>query len=241
MGVMELAQDEVVVVRTPDEFSNMPDEYQEMLKRQMLIHAEGELSGADDYITVFYPLAPNAEERQVCCERAAEEFNHYKIASAVLADIGVDTGYMGRQSLSERRALFLSDDFHNSTTWAERGVVSWLIEDAVMELLKEMAVSSYRPWADSFRTVIQDERVHIAHGTRVVRGLVRDPEGKEQVQAAVNRLWPHSLDVFGNPLAKKAEVSVRWGLRTRTNGQARRDWAARGGAKIRKMGLTVPE
>jgi ring-1,2-phenylacetyl-CoA epoxidase subunit PaaA len=238
---MELAEDEVVVVQTPEEFSRMPAEYQEMLKRQMLIHAEGELSGADDYIEKFYPLAPNAEERQICCERAAEEINHYKIASGVLAGIGIDTDYMSRQSLTERRALFLSDDFHKTTTWAERGVVSWLIEDAVMELLKEMAVSSYRPWADSFRTVIQDERVHIAHGTRVVQGLVRDPEGKQQVQAAVDRLWPHTLAVFGNPLAKKAEIAVRWGLRTRTNDQARKDWIARGGAKIQKMGLTVPQ
>jgi ring-1,2-phenylacetyl-CoA epoxidase subunit PaaA len=232
--------DEVTVVRTPAEFLDMPDEYQDMAKRQMLIHTEGELSGADDYIRVFYPLAPNAEERQVCCERAAEEFNHFKVASAVLADLGVDTTYMGTQSLEERRKLFLSADFHNSTTWAERGVVSWLIEDAVMELLKEMSVSSYRPWADSFRTVIQDERVHIAHGARIVRGLVKDPDGKKQVQAAVDRLWPHSLAVFGNPEAKKAEIAVRWGLRTRTNAEARHDWEVRGGAKVRKLGLTVP-
>ena len=218
----------------------MPDEYQEMLKRQMMIHAEGELSGADDYISVFYPLAPTAEERQVCCERAAEEFNHFKIASAVLADLGVDVAYMGRQSLKQRDKLFLTEDFHNSTTWAERGVVSWLIEDAVMELLKEMAQSSYRPWADSFRTVIQDEKVHIAHGARIVRGLVAEEAGKKEVQAAVDRLWPHSLDVFGNPHSKKAEVSIRWGLRTRTNAQVREDWAKRGGAKIAKMGLTVP-
>ncbi|MFD7626327.1 Phenylacetic acid catabolic protein [Streptomyces sp. NPDC059851] len=234
------AEDEVIVVRTPEEFHDMPEEYQSMATRQMLIHAEGELSGADDYIRVFYPLAPDAEERQVCCERAAEEINHFKVASAVLNDLGVDTSQMSRQSLEERRKLFLTADFHNSTTWAERGVVSWLIEDAVMELLKEMSVSSYRPWADSFRTVIQDERVHIAHGARIVRGLVKDRDGKKQVQAAVDRLWPHSLDVFGSPGSKKAEIAVGWGLRTRTNEQARHDWEVRGGAKVRKMGLALP-
>ncbi|MGT2530859.1 Phenylacetic acid catabolic protein [Streptomyces nojiriensis] len=234
------SDDEVIVVRTPEEFLGMPEEYQSMAKRQMLIHAEGELSGADDYIRVFYPLAPNAEERQVCCERAAEEINHFKVASAVLSDLGIDTTQMSTQSLEERRKLFLTADFHNSTTWAERGVVSWLIEDAVMELLKEMSASSYRPWADSFRTVIQDERVHIAHGARIVRGLVKDREGKKQVQAAVDRLWPHSLDVFGSPDSKKAEVAVGWGLRTRTNAEARHDWQVRGGAKVKKLGLTLP-
>jgi ring-1,2-phenylacetyl-CoA epoxidase subunit PaaA len=78
-----LTEGDVAVVRTPDDFLAMSDEYQEVARRQMLVHAEGEFSGADDYIHVFYALVPNAQEQQVRCESAAEEFNHYKIVGDV--------------------------------------------------------------------------------------------------------------------------------------------------------------
>ena len=50
---------------------------------------------------------------------------------------------------------------------------------------------SYKPWAEAVRTIILDERVHIAHGARVCRNLAAtEEEGREQLQAAVDRLWP---------------------------------------------------
>jgi ring-1,2-phenylacetyl-CoA epoxidase subunit PaaA len=90
MGI-SLAIDEDVVVRTPDEFMAMPEDYCEVALRQMLVNTEGELSGGDDYVQVFLPLAPNAEERQVYAERAVEEYDHYNLGKNVLAKIGVDT------------------------------------------------------------------------------------------------------------------------------------------------------
>ena len=43
---------------------------------------EGELSGADDYVHLLYPLAPNAEEKRICSERAIEELSHFTKAEA---------------------------------------------------------------------------------------------------------------------------------------------------------------
>ena len=61
-----ILEDELIVVRTPEEFHRAPRDYQKMLISQVMINSEGELSGGDDYTMVFLPLAPSAEERQVC-------------------------------------------------------------------------------------------------------------------------------------------------------------------------------
>ena len=136
-------------VETPADLAKMPTAYQELLRHQMLVHTEGELSGADDYLQVFLPLAPNVFERKICCERAAEEYDHYLIGAAVLRELGVDTEYMVAQRL-EDRSLYASPAIHRITSWAQRGVFSFLGEDAVLDHIKEMAHSSYVPWASSF-------------------------------------------------------------------------------------------
>lgn len=231
--------DEAFVVRTPEEFHRAPKEYQKLLISQVLINTEGELSGGDDYTMVFLPLAPNAEERQVCAERAAEEYDHYKLGKKVLADIGVDTTYMETQSLEDRN-LFGDQGLHTCTTWAERGVFSYIGEETALLMIREFAESSYKPWAEAVRTIIQDERVHIAHGARVCRNLAVTEQGRKELQYAVDRLWPTFIGVLGNPNSKRADRAVRYGLRQTTNRQARDQWVETVSKRIANLGLRVP-
>ncbi|MGW3626424.1 Phenylacetic acid catabolic protein [Streptomyces sp. NPDC000880] len=218
----------------------MPEEYREIAIRGMIVNTEGELSGGDDYIQVFLPLAPDAEERQVCAERAVEEYDHYKIGKAVLAGVGVDTSYMEAQPLSERD-LFAGHEFHTCTTWAERGIFSYIGEETAMVMISEFAQSSYKPWADAVRTIILDEKVHIAHGARVCRNLAQTDEGREQLQNALDRLWPGFVRIFGSPRSERSRLAVRFGLRKTTNGQACDLWRAKVAPRIKNLGLNVPE
>jgi ring-1,2-phenylacetyl-CoA epoxidase subunit PaaA len=232
--------DEEVVVRTPDEFHRMPRDYQKLLISQITINTEGELSGGDDYALMFLPLAPTSEERQVCAERAAEEYDHYKIGKRILADLGIDTTYMETQPLSERM-LFADDRMHTCTTWAERGIYSYIGEETAMVMLREFADSSYKPWAEAVRTIILDEKIHIAHGARVCRNLAVTEEGREQLQAALDRLWPMFVGIFGSANTKRSKLAVRYGLRKTTNGEAIDLWLEKVTPRITNLGLRVPE
>lgn len=228
------------MVRTPEEFHRMPRDYQKMLISQITINTEGELSGGDDYALMFLPLAPSSEERQVCAERAAEEYDHYKIGKRILADLGVDTSYMESQSISERM-LFADDRMHTCSTWAERGVYSYIGEETAMVMLREFAESSYKPWAEAVRTIIQDEKIHIAHGARVCRNLAETEEGREQLQAALDRLWPMFVGILGSPNTKRSQAVVRYGLRKTTNAEAIELWREKVLPRIANLGLRVPE
>lgn len=236
----DIPADEEVVVRTPAEFHRMPRDYQRILISQVMINSEGELSGAEDYALVFLPLAPDAEERQVCVERAAEEYDHYKIGKRILADLGIDTSHMETQSFEER-TLFADQRMHTCTTWAERGIYSYIGEETAMVMLREFAESSYKPWAEAVRTIILDEKIHIAHGARVCRNLAATEQGRKDLQYALDRLWPMFVGILGNVKSTRSQRAVRYGLRQQTNAEALDVWTAKVAPRIEKLGLVVPD
>ena len=232
--------DEEVVVRTPEEFARMPRDYRKILISQITINTEGELSGGDDYSLMFLPLAPTAEERQVCAERAAEEYDHYKIGKRILADIGIDTTYMETQAMEER-TLFADKRMHSCKTWAERGVYSYIGEETAMVMIREFAESSYKPWAEAVRTIILDEKIHIAHGARVCRNLAQTEEGRAELQVALDRLWPMFVGIFGSANTERSKLAVRYGLRRTTNGEAQALWREKVQPRIENLGLRMPD
>jgi ring-1,2-phenylacetyl-CoA epoxidase subunit PaaA len=228
-------------VKTPEDFRNMPEEYRELATRLMLVHTEGELTGADDYTQVFYNLAPNAFEKFVCCERAAEEVQHYVLSAEVLDGIGVDTSNMLEQHFMER-PHYANELVRGVKTWMERGIFSFIGEAVVLEHLLEFQHSSYQPFADIFvKQIIKDEHVHVAHGYRIIKHACVAEAGRAEVQRALDRLWPHLLDLFGHPLSKRSQQYVKWGLRTTTNGELRQRFVTKILPRLESLGLVVPE
>ena len=231
---------EKILVENPSQFFEMPKEYQDLVIRQMMVHTEGELSGADDYIEIFYDMAPNAYEKQICCERGAEEVHHYIRGQALLSDIGVDSTYMLKTNLQDRD-LYGTEAVKDIRSWPERALFSYLGESAVLDQLMEMAESSYKPIADMAIPVIKEEKVHVAHGFRITREYCSTEEGRALIQAALERWWPVSLDVFGRSDSKRSELYVRWGLRKYSNEEARQRFIKNTVPRLEELGLTVPD
>jgi ring-1,2-phenylacetyl-CoA epoxidase subunit PaaA len=227
-------------VEGPAQFERMPDEYKELVIHQMMAHTEGELSGADDYLELFYPMTDDPYEKKVCCERGAEEVDHFRKGAKVLADIGRDAGFMMDIPLQER-SLYATEAVKRIDDWPERGFFSMLGEAAVFDILKEMAESSYKPIADMCPGVILEERVHVAHGLRIIRGLCQTPSGRQKAQKALLRWWPVALDVFGRSNSTRSRLYVKWRLRKYTNEQARNRFIEATLPKLQNLGLEVPD
>lgn len=226
-------------VEDAEQFSRMPEEYQDLVVHQMMAHTEGELSGADDYLELFYPMTNDPYEKQVCFERGGEEVDHYRKGAAVLADLGKDAKFMMDVPLQER-SLYATEAVKRIDNWPERGFFSMLGEAAVLDILEEMQESSYKPVAEMCPGVIKEEKVHVAHGFRIIRGLCETAEGRAQAQKALLRWWPVSLDVFGKSTSRRSQLHVKWRLRKYTNAQARERFIERQVPKLQKLGLEVP-
>ncbi|HAT32257.1 MAG TPA: phenylacetic acid degradation protein [Janthinobacterium sp.] len=219
----------------------MPQQYQELATRLMLVHTEGELTGADDYTQVFYNLAPNAFEKFVCCERAAEEVQHYVLSAEVLGGIGIDTSNMLEQHFMAR-PHYANELVRGVKTWMERGLFSFIGEAVVLEHLLEFQHSSYQPFAEIFaKQIIKDEHVHVAHGYRIIKHACASDAGRAEVQVALDRLWPHLLALFGHAQSKRSQEYVKWGLRTTTNGELRQRFITKILPRLETLRLRVPE
>ncbi len=234
-----IEQATIPVVRTPDEFFRMPAEYQELVIHLLRQHTEGELVGADDYLFIFYPLAPNAFERKVCCERAAEELDHYMRGAEVLEAIGYDAGQFLKQTIAQRR-YYKTEGVEIVDTWLKRGLFSFLGETGVLMMIEEMAHSSYLPMARMTRQVIIDEHVHVANGYRIVKEFCDAPEGPAAIQDEFDRAWAMALDLFGKSDSPRSQAYLRWGLRQYSNEEARQRFIALLTPRCEALGLRVP-
>ncbi len=227
-------------VANPQQFREMPAEYQELVIHQLEVHTEGEATGADDYAKIFYPMTKDPLEKYVCCKHAAEEMDHHLLGAKVLADLGVDVTYMVEQSMGERK-LFDNEIVKNIGTWVERGFFGFISEAAAFAQIQEFGESSYKPIADMTPKILQDERGHIAHGFRIIRDMCKTPAGLQEAQAALERMWPATLDLFGRTDSKRSKAYVRWGLRRLRNDDARQRFARATRPKLEKLGLVVPD
>lgn len=228
-------------IQSPEELANLPEEYRNLLIRLVEVHTEGELTGADDYIKIFYDLAPNTYEKQICCERAIEELQHYELSAKVLEGLGKDASYMLNEDFLNR-PLYPNYLVRSISSWIERGFFSYLGESVVLEHLLEFSESSYKPFSDIFiNQIIKDEHVHVAHGYRVVREYCKDPEKLPEAQAALDKLWPHILDLFGKTDSARSPLYVKWGLRKTTNKELRENFLIKYTPKLEELGLKIPD
>jgi ring-1,2-phenylacetyl-CoA epoxidase subunit PaaA len=227
-----------IVVDGPDELASMPEEYRHVLLHQMLAHTEGELMGVAEYLRIS-EIAPNAHEKMYCYEGARDEMSHYIVSADVVAAAGVDTAYMLERGAA--RIAYPQDWLAGKTTWAERGITSWLAEWGALEIIEEMAESSYRPWAAIMPGIVADETRHTEHGRRITEDAVRTTEGRDAVQRALERMWPEVLDMFGRSESERAARAVRWGIRVRDNEAARQRFAGRARTALRALDLEPPD
>jgi len=228
------------MIEGPEQLAEMPEDYKDLLLRQMKVHAEGELSGADDYALLLYPIAPNSYEKKICLDRSVEELDHYQKAADILADMDVDVSHMLDQNLEERN-LYATEAVQHIDTWPERGLFAFLGEGAVVTILEEWLDHSYVPVREMAPSVLAEERMHQAHGFRILREYSYDEEGKKEVQKALNKWWAISLDLFGPTNSKKSPILVKYGLRKKTNEEARQAYIKRMAPKLEDLGFTVPD
>ena len=67
------------------------------------------------------------------------------------------------------------------------------------------------------------------------------PDGRAQAQTAVDKWYVVGLDMFGKSGSARTERYLEWGLKRRTNEEARRQYIAEMEPKIAALGLVVPD
>src|SRR5919197_1445970 len=130
-------------------------------------------------------------------------------------------------------------------TWEDFSAFGFLIDRVGRYQLEEFAGCTYGPLSRILEhpsRVLDEEAGHIDFGTtRAAEMAAKGGESKERVQAALNRWYAMGLDMFGKSDSYRAERYRFWGLKLRTNDEARQQYMSEVNPLIEQMGLEVPD
>jgi ring-1,2-phenylacetyl-CoA epoxidase subunit PaaA len=222
-----------------EDLEKMPAEYKELLERVLTIQADCEIGGPHLYVKNILPTAPSQVNQLIVARTAAEEMDHYRKIAKLAGDIGTDTSFLlsipnQKRSLEAFRGVI--------KTWEDFAVFGFLIDRVGRYQLEEFLDCSYLPLQRILPEILKEEIGHIGFGTNQTAELAaKGDEERERAQRSVDFWYIKALDMFGRSDSERSNRFCHWGLKRRSNSQARWEFIKEVGPIIQDMGLTVPD
>ena len=221
------------------DFDKMDSEYKGLLGHVLTIQADCEIGGPHLYVEKMLPAAPTKLDQLIVARTAAEEIDHFRKIARVAGDIGVDVSFVLSQPNDKR----FVDAFRGLiTTWEDNAVFGFLIDRVGRYQLDEFYDCAYLPLQRILPAIVTEELGHIEYGfNKTVELIESGDEGEARAQRAVDFWYVRALDMFGRTGSKRSERYRYWGLKRRTNEQARQDYMNEVNPILEKIGITIPD
>lgn len=222
-----------------EDLEKMPAEYKELLERVLTIQADCEIGGPHLYVKDILPTAPGRVNQLIVARTAAEEMDHYRKIAKLAGDIGKDTSPL-LSIPNQKRYL---EAFRGVIkTWEDFAVFGFLIDRVGRYQLEEFLDCSYLPLQRILPEILKEEIGHIGFGTNQTAELAaKGDEERERAQRSVDFWYIKALDMFGRSDSERSNRFCHWGLKRRSNSQARWEFIKEVGPMLQDMGLTVPD
>ena len=220
----------------------MPEGYRKTLVRQVSQHAHSEIIGMQpegDWIA----SAPSLRRKAILLAKVQDEAGHGLYLYAAAETLGVDRADLTRR-LIEGRQKYSSIFNYPSLTFADVGVIGWLVDGAAICNQVPLCRSSFGPYARAMVRICKEESFHQRQGYEL---LMRMMEGTEEqrrmVQDAVDRWWWPSLMMFGPPDAESPNTkqSMAWRIKRDTNDDLRQKFVDMTVPQAERLGVTLPD
>jgi len=220
----------------------MPDAYRETLIRQISQHAHSEIVGQlpeGNWVT----RAPNLRRKAVLLAKIQDEAGHGLYLYSAVETLGADREET-IDDLHSGKAKYSSIFNYPSLTWADMGMIGWLVDGAAIMNQVPLCRCSYGPYARAMVRVCKEESFHQRQGFEIVTKLAQGtPEQKEMAQESLNRWWWPALMMFGpsDKDSKHTAQSMAWKIKRHTNDELRQMFVDVTVPQAELIGLTVPD
>jgi len=189
--------------------------YVDAVGKVIASHVRNELAGASVFDEPAITLAPNPREKWLACRIAMEEYGHHLRFQRLAADLGLP-------ERTDRAPLSVFE--FQLTSWVEFVVLKAIVDLAEVVLMEELARCSYLPLRHLAEALLPEERFHVSFGAARTKELARQPGARPEVQRAVDELVRFTLPFFGRSRSANNDAFRRWGIKHRTNDEARADF-----------------
>jgi ring-1,2-phenylacetyl-CoA epoxidase subunit PaaA len=219
----------------------MPDEYRHQLIRMISQHAHSEIVGMLPEGT-FITAAPTLRRKLILLAKVQDEGGHGQYLYHAAETLGVSREEMLDQLLSGE-AKYSNIFNYPALSWADMGMIGWLVDGAAILNQTMLARCSYGPYSRAMIRICAEENFHMRQGKDIVITLATGtPAQKDMAQDALNRWWPPTLMMFGPPdtTSKHTPTLKRWGIKTKTNDELRNQFVRQMVPELQALELDVP-
>jgi ring-1,2-phenylacetyl-CoA epoxidase subunit PaaA len=220
----------------------VPDAYRATMIRQIAQHAHSEIIGMQpegNWIT----RAPSLRRKAILLAKVQDEAGHGLYLYSAAETLGADRADLTARLVSGRQRY--SSIFNYPTlTFADVGVVGWLVDGAAICNQVPLCRSSYGPYARAMIRICKEESFHQRQGFELLMTMMRGTEPQRaMVQDAVDRWWWPSLMMFGPPDAESpnTEQSMAWKVKRHTNDELRQRFVDMSVPQAAALGVTLPD
>ncbi len=220
----------------------MPDAYRRTLVRQISQHAHSEIVGMQPE-GAWITRAPSLRRKAALLAKVQDEGGHGLYLYAAAETLGVTREELYQQLLTGK-AKYSSIFNYPTLSWADIGVIGWLVDGAAIMNQIPLCRCSFGPYARAMIRICKEESFHQRQGYEIMMTLCRGTAAqKAMAQDALNRWWWPVLMMFG-PSDKESmhsADSARWKIKRFSNDDLRQKFVDATVPQGQYLGLTFPD
>ena len=220
----------------------MPEKYRQTLIRQISQHAHSEIVGMlpeGNWIS----RAPSLKRKQILIAKVQDEAGHGLYLYAAAETLGISRDEMIEQ-LHSGKSKYSSIFNYPTLTWADMGVIGWLVDGAAIMNQVPLCRASYGPYSRAMIRVCKEESFHQRQGFESLLVLSKGTEEQRaMVQDAIDRWWWPSLMMFGphDSESTHSEASMKWKIKRFSNDELRQRFVDMCAEQVKLLRMTLPD
>ncbi len=218
----------------------MPDEYRTAVLRFVEMHANSELMGVLPE-REWIMRAPTLRRKLALTAKVQDEVGHAQLLYRVAEDLGKPREAM-IQDLLDGKTKFHNVFHYPTKSWADIGIIAWLVDAAAIVAQQALRDSSYAPYARTMKKICWEESVHIMHGRDVVVTMATGTAAQRaSIQEALDRWWGPLMQMHGPRSDRAKDRDIHWRIKAKTSEELRQEFLGIYVPRIRELGLTIPD
>jgi phenylacetate-CoA oxygenase PaaG subunit len=168
--------------------------------------------------------APTLKRKAILLAKVQDEGGHGLYLYSAAETLGTSRDQM-LEALHTGKAKYSSIFNYPTLTWADVGVIGWLVDGAAIMNQVPICRCSYGPYARAMIRICREESFHQRQGYESLLTMMEKGTDAQRamVQDAVNRWWWPSIMMFGPPddQSPNTAQSMRWGIKRVSNDELR--------------------